>query len=53
LRTKLDAKLAGRVPDEAADQIKEGVVRQMQAMGKLRDDKTGSDGSGVGTVEAG
>ena len=53
LRSKLDAKLAGRVPDEAVDQIKEGVVRQMQAMGRLRDDETRSDDAGVGTVEAG
>ena len=39
VRDKIDTKLAGRVPDEAADQIKDGVVQKMQSMGKLAEDE--------------
>ena len=43
LRDKIDTKLGGRVPDEAAEQIKEGVVHQMQSMGKLREEDTSEE----------
>ena len=43
VRAKIDTKLGGRVPDEAADQIKEGVVQKMQSMGKLREDEAPVD----------